>query len=326
LLLAFLPVSYFLLRATPRTAPSPSAAIALPHSAAAQPPLMPEVWQVEQSGTSEAYSNGLRIDNRFAVSNHPRAYRTFPASGRSTQPAGIVFHTTESRQVPFAAEQNRMLQRLGEGLLEYVQRRRSYNFLIDRFGRVYRVVRESDAANHAGFSVWADDRSRFVDLNESFLGVALEAHTEPGQTQPQLSPAQTRAAAMLTEMLRSRYKIAAGNCVTHAQVSVNPSNMLVGYHTDWASSFPFESLGLPDNYALPLPAMWAFGFESDPSFSYTAGSRMAASVGLAQEGIEKAATQSGVSTKAYRAMLRKRYGEELAATRATARTPSEESE
>ena len=31
-----------------------------------------------------------------------------------------------------------------------------YNFLIDRFGRVYRVVQESDAANHAGNSIWAE--------------------------------------------------------------------------------------------------------------------------------------------------------------------------
>jgi len=42
---------------------------------------------------------------------------------------------------------------------------------------------------------------------------------------------------MLTDMLRKRYGIPAGNCVTHAQVSVNPSNLLIGYHIDWASSF-----------------------------------------------------------------------------------------
>ena len=39
--------------------------------------------------------------------------------------------------------------RLGESLLEYVRRGRAYHYLIDRFGRVYRVVAESDAANHA---------------------------------------------------------------------------------------------------------------------------------------------------------------------------------
>jgi len=54
---------------------------------------------------------------------------------------------------------------------------------------------------------------------------------------------------MLTRMLRSRYSIAAENCVTHAQVSVNPSNMQLSYHVDWAAAFSFAALGLPDNYA-----------------------------------------------------------------------------
>ena len=52
------------------------------------------------------------------------------------------------------------------------------------------------------------------------------------------------AARILTEMLRGKYHIPASNCVTHAQVSVNPDNMLVGYHTDWAGNFPFLDIGL----------------------------------------------------------------------------------
>src|SRR5579871_694942 len=277
------------------------------------------VWQVEKSGNSETYSNGLRIDTRFAVSNHPRSYRKFALSGPDTrgtvgqQPVGIVFHTTESRQAPFEEGQNTLLQRLGESLLEYVQRRRAYNSLIDRFGRVYRVVAESDAANHAGYSVWADDHWLYVNLNESFLGVALEAQTEPGGLEAPMSPAQLRAAAILTEMLRSRFAIAPGNCVTHAQVSVNPSNMLVGYHTDWASSFPFAAIGLPDNYARPLPAVWAFAFGYDSTFLRAGGARMEASVGLAEDALNRAAAASGFSAKAYRLELRKRYRQQLAA-------------
>ena len=42
---------------------------------------------------------------------------------------GIVFHTTESRQAPFEAQQNRLLKRLGGSFLEYVQRKPAYNFL-----------------------------------------------------------------------------------------------------------------------------------------------------------------------------------------------------
>ena len=38
-----------------------------------------KVWQVERSETGETYSNGLRIDLTFAVSNRPRAgYPVFP--------------------------------------------------------------------------------------------------------------------------------------------------------------------------------------------------------------------------------------------------------
>ncbi len=242
-------------------------------------PLSP-VWLVDKSAESETYSNGLRIDTRFESPNRPRAYLVFPADRpddgegvRRTVPAGIVYHTTESRQLPFEASANRALKQVGESLIDFVRRRHAYNFLIDRFGRVFRIVPESDAADHAGYSVWADDSWLYVNLNGSFLGVSFEARTEPGQEDPTVSPAQIHSAAMLTDMLRARYGIAAGNCVTHAQVSVNPVNMRVGYHTDWASSFPFAQLGLPDNYARPLPAIVAFGFEYDETFVQLAGGR-----------------------------------------------------
>src|ERR1039457_6007925 len=225
-----------------------------------QPAVAPaaDVWPVEKNSHFEIYSNGLRIENQYAVSHRPRTYIAFindnsegTGGERRSDPAGIVYHTTESLQAPFESSQNNLLKRAGESLLDYVQRRRCYNFLIDRFGRVFRIVNESDAADHAGHSVWADDRHFYVNLNDSFIGISFEAQTTAGETLTIAGSAQVRAAAMLTEMLRSRYKIPGGNCVTHAQVSVNPSNMQIGYHVDWASSFPFEELGLPDNYATP---------------------------------------------------------------------------
>jgi len=63
-----------------------------------------------------------------------------------------------------------------------------YNFLIDRFGRVFRIVNESDAAQHAGYSVWSDDRWLYVDLNESFLGVSFEARTACSLNTPLWGP------------------------------------------------------------------------------------------------------------------------------------------
>jgi len=300
-------------------------------AASSAPP--PDVWLVEKTAASETYSNGLRLDTRFTVPNHPRSYLAFSATRPGdlagtprSQPVGIVFHTTESRLAPFEADQNRVLQKLGESLLEYVRRKRAYHFLIDRFGRVYRVVAETDAANHAGYSVWADDQSLYVNLNESFLGVSIEAQTHPGQEQAEISPAQLRAAAMLTEMLRSKYHIAAQNCVTHAQVSVNPSNRQIGYHTDWASSFPFEQVGLPDNYARPLPALWAFGFEYNPQFLERGGERLDAGLELAEERLSQRAAAAGMSAQAYRRSLQKQYRARLEAVKRANAAASEESD
>jgi hypothetical protein len=289
-----------------------------PGPAVEAPP--PNVWLVEKGAAEETYSNGLRVDNRYVVAHYPRSYLAFPADGagpavRRYEPAGIVFHTTESHLVPFEADQNTALRRAGESLLEYVRRKFAYHFVIDRFGRVYRVVAESDAADHAGPSLWADEKWLYVNLNRSFLGVSLEARTEPGQAESGASPAQIRAAAMLTEMLRSRYRIPATNCVTHAQVSVNPANMQVGYHTDWASGFPFEQVGLPNNYAQALPAVWAFGFEASAEFRAATGERMVEGVDRAEEALRAGALAEKSTLPAYRKQLQEGYRQRLAELR-----------
>ena len=72
-------------------------------------------------------------------------------------------------------------------------------------------------------------------------------------------------------MLRARFGIPAVNCVTHAQVSVNPSDRRVGYHTDWSYGFPYEQIGLPDNYSRTLPSVALFGFVCDRAYLETAG-------------------------------------------------------
>ena len=280
-----------------------------------------DIWLVEKTAAYETYSNGLRIDNRFATRNHPRSYLVFSASRpetpplRRVSPAGIVFHTTESMQAPFEADQNSRLKRIGESLLEYVQRRRSYNFVIDRFGRVYRVVEETDAANHAGYSVWSDADWLYLNLNEGFLGVSFETKTVPGQGDATVTPAQMLSGAMLIDMLRHRYRIPAVDCVTHAQVSVNPSNLQIGYHLDWASSFPFRQLGLPDNYDVPLPAVGRFGFGFDAGFAHRAGERMFGEAQRGEQEVRDSAAAAHMQTGVYRGALQKRYRSELAAVR-----------
>jgi hypothetical protein len=271
------------------------------------------VWQVEDRDGIEVYSNGLRIDRHAAVSNHPRSYLAFPVSNdgipmRRSQPTGIVFHSTESQIAPFEAGHNQALKRIGESLLDYVRRRRSYHFLIDRFGRVYRVVAEGDAADHAGYSVWADDVSVYVNLNESFLGVAFEASMDSTRDEPAITPAQKRSGLMLVEMLRARYRIQTSSCITHAQVSVNPSNMRVGYHIDWAEGFPFAELGLPDNYGTPLPSVWIFGFQRDPAL-LPAGGEAADAI------LSRRAASFSLKPAVYRKRLQQQYRQKLALAR-----------
>src|SRR5271155_2653442 len=195
------------------------------------------VWLVQAAGRFELYSNGLQVENQFLTSTQPRAYLSLSREGMETRPArlrfdpaGIVFHTTESNIAPFEEDQNRTLRRAGEGLLEYVRRKQAYHFVIDRFGRVFSVVREGDYANHAGHSVWADQTWVYLNLNQSFFGVAFEATSRPGDG-PAVNAAQVHAGRILVEMLRARYQIAAANCVAHAQVSVNPMNRRAGFHT-----------------------------------------------------------------------------------------------
>ena len=77
------------------------------------------VWRVEQTGDSEVYSNGLRIDARFTVNTRLRLYTAFRRDGGSSingvqrsEPAGIIYHTTESCQAPFDAQDNQVIKRL----------------------------------------------------------------------------------------------------------------------------------------------------------------------------------------------------------------------
>jgi len=277
---------------------------------------VPHVWRVERSETTEVYSNGLRIDLTFVTPNRPRArYPIYSLAGASspakygTAPIGIVFHTTESLVAPFEEDENRRLKQLSRNLLEVIRQKRAYHYLIDRFGRVFAVVAESDAADHVGNSVWADADGIYVNLNDSFLGVSFEGQT--GATD-EVTPAQIQSARVLTEALRSRYGIAAENCVTHAQVSVNPLNMRIGAHTDWGSKFPFTALGLPNNYAVPLASVYAFGFDYDGAYVQATGMGLSG-LALAVEQVEKQAAGERVPVAQYRAMLQHRYKDITAA-------------
>jgi hypothetical protein len=278
------------------------------------------VWLVETRNGVEIYSNGLRIDDKYAVANEPR--EKFPVYGYAktgpaiidwrTTPAGIVYHTSESLLLPFEQAQNNRLVRVAHEVLEYVQGKRCYHFVIDRFGGVFRIVKETDRANHAGNSIWGDDKGAYVNLNNSFLGVSFESATA-AEKEKTATPAQIHSARVLTEMLRAKYAIRAADCVTHGQVSVNPSNMLIGYHTDWAGVFPFAELGLPDNYATPPASLFAFGFGYDDSYVKLTGDHVWQGLLLAEDQMRRQAFAAGQSPSKYKASLQQRYRQITAA-------------
>jgi hypothetical protein len=291
----------------------------LPHLTAAGADVYAHVWLIDQTKDFEIYSNGLRIDDRYAVSADPRvSYQVYRRSAIDpaqpewrSAPAGIVYHTTESDQARFEEDETSKLKRIGKGVLSYVQQHHAYHFLIDRFGQVFRVVKESDLADHAGMSIWADNSVLYVNLNSSFFGVAFETQTQSGQELPSANPAQIHSARVLTEMLRGKYHIPESNCVTHAQVSVNPGNMLIGYHTDWAGNFPFLEVGLSDNYTTPPPSIYAFGFDYDPEFVHHTGVRLWEGLALADDEMRTQAAARGLAVAKYRTILRKKYKEIL---------------
>ena len=228
------------------------------------------IWLVERGRDWEQYSNGLRIDASFAVTGEPRRYRVFDAARGMrdellSKPAGILFHTSESDIWPLEASFNESLRASSHRLLRYLRRNHVYNYLIDRFGRVFRVVDEESKANHAGFSVWTAGDLVFLNLNNAFLGVCFETRWDGGRALP-ITQAQLAAGRSLTDYLRQRWEIPADMCVTHGLTSVNPREHLIGHHMDWSRGFPFAAFGLPDQYARPAPSVKLFGFGYDDDF------------------------------------------------------------
>lgn len=279
------------------------------------PDYRPEkVWLVEQKDGHERYSNGGRILTEYETGNHPRAFNLYARgagevieAGRR-EPVGIVYHTSESDMLPFTADNNDSIETRTRGLLEYVRRNRSYNYLIDRFGQIYRVVRDEEAANHAGNSIWADQRGVYVGLNESFIGVCFETNSTEGGEE-KLTEAQLVSGRLLTQILRSRHGLDDANCVTHGLVSVNPDRMLVGFHRDWARDFPFAAFGLSDKYQPPTPALGEFGFTYDGELVDALGGVIWPGARAGEEQFESRAEATGVKADELRKRMRQRYRE-----------------
>ncbi|HYJ47782.1 MAG TPA: peptidoglycan recognition family protein, partial [Pyrinomonadaceae bacterium] len=286
-----------------------------------------KVWLVEQKDDFERYSNGLRILREYETTNHRRGYQIFKRDGAAGaeptlnhDPVGIVYHTSESEILPFKSENNDSIETHSYGLLRYVQANKSYNYIIDRFGQVYRVVRDDQAANHAGNSIWADQKGLYVGLNESFIGVCFETRSEGNQAEEQLTEAQLVAGRLLTQALRSSYNIDDADCVTHGLVSVNPSNMMISYHHDWVKNFPFEAMGLSDKYAVPTVSISVYGFAYDTSLAELAGGEMWSGARAGEEEFQDRARRAQTDVAEMRRRMRDLYREQLAGQSAARRT------
>lgn len=274
-----------------------------------------DVWLVREEGEEELWSNGLRVVTTFETEGEPRQFFAFPRDGAppvpmGPRPIGIVYHASESDMAPFGAAFNRDILKTTRDLVGWLSRRRIYNYMIDRFGQVYRVVSDETVAAHAGVSIWGDARNHYLNLNDSFIGVAFESQWSASGGDA-ITTAQIQAALSLTDLLRARYRIEDINCVPHGLVSVSAGKKLIGYHADWARNFPFGALGLHDNYQVSPPSITAFGFGYDEDLVARLGGSLWPGVTAAERELVARAESERVAVDTLRTRLQKSYHENV---------------
>lgn len=271
------------------------------------------VWLVERTSEFERYSNGCRIMTAYETDNHPRSYYAIPR-GSETEGTelrhnivGIVYHTNEGDMAQFSSNNNDFILKQSKGALNYIRDIKAYNYLIDRYGEIYRVVRDDHAAHHAGNSIWADGKYNYVGLNESFLGICFESKFNSESLQDTITEAQITEGRKLTNVLRSKYNIDDANCTTHGLVSVNPDKMLIAFHHDWVSNFPFEAMGLSDKYKVSPPNIVDYGFTYDEDILEKLHRRLWPGAIAAEEEFNKRVEKSRANVDVLRRKLRDRY-------------------
>lgn len=278
-------------------------------------PDLPEsqkVWLVDKKDGYERYSNGLRVVTSYETLSRPRQFQMISHgmdqvfATVETAPMGIVFHSSESQLVPFEPGNSTSITNISTNLLEYVRKNRSYNYLIDRFGQVYRIVPDNQVANHAGRSVWGDERGLFIELNESFIGVCFETRSvDTGKDT--LTEAQVISGRQLTGALRSLYQIPDADCTTHGLVSVNPDNMLIAYHSDWITGFPYDAMGLTDKGKVPPPSLAELGFSYDGGTLERLGGSLTPGMTDAVQKFNQVTANSGMPAEQLRRKLHDQY-------------------
>jgi hypothetical protein len=284
--------------------------------------ILEPIWLVEQSKDLEIYSNRLRIITTNTIKNVPRRYLPFPMDMNtlpderkiSDKIIGILYHSSESDILPLSEALNNSIKESSLRLLKYIKRIKSYNYLIDRYGRVYRIVEEDQAAFHAGNSIWADGENIYLNLNHAFIGICFEGKDfEPqkagitAKAHSSINDSQIKSARELTDWLRFKYKIHEKNCVTHGLTSINPDKKLIGYHLDLAKDFPFSKMGLSDKYETPVPSMTLFGFSYDDYYLSVFNNKLCNGIKLSIKNLRKKALRYSLTEAEYRRILNSRF-------------------
>ena len=273
------------------------------------PGFQPEkVWQVDKKDDFEQYSNSAIIKTNYETDSRRRGYYLIPRNSQTEDNqlrrdiVGIVYHTPASHIKLFTVDNNVTIQKGTEGLIAFIRANKSYHYLIDPFGGIYRIIKDEEVAFHAGNSVWADKDNIYVGLNESFIGVCFEA-----ETNAQLTEAQLISGRLLTNILRSKYKIDDSNCTTHGLVSINPVNMQIGFHHDWVRNFPFAAMDLSDKYKVPPVSILEYGFTYDDKTFEKLGNELWEGAKEAEIEFKRRADDQGLNPEELRLKMRDRY-------------------
>src|SRR5215475_4978346 len=277
-----------------------------------------KVWLFGKEGEYEKWSNGCNISTKYETDNHPRAYFAIPRgsgtdgnqfSEKSDQIVGILYHTPENPMFDLTPDNTTRIQNSSRELIEDVRKYKKYNYLINRIGDIYRIIRDDQAANHAGNSLWADANNYYVLLNESFMGVCFESKLDGASSLDQiLTEPQINSGRRLTDVLRAKYNIDDANCTTHGLAAVAPEEMLIARHHDWVHFFPFEAMGLSNKYKVQPPTITDYGFTyNDEILAKKLGGKLWEGAQMAVEEFNKRAARARVSPDVLRRQLRDRY-------------------
>ncbi len=296
------------------------------------------IWIIENTPDIEFYSNRLQIITTYMVDNIPRNYYKFPKNSvqlpakdlspkdMASDITGILYHASESDIFDYKPEMTSSIKRYSKALIKYLCKKKSYHYFIDRFGRVYRLVKDEHAAFHGGNSVWADDESIYLNLNHAFIGICFEgrdfetvdksaAADDDKKGTPNISMMQTssineaqiRSGKELTDLLRVKYNISQHNCVPHSLASVNARSLLIGHHLDLSYGFPFNEYELSNKYNEPLPSITEFGFSYDKYFEKIFGAKKWPGISYSEELLKKQAKKKNLPLPEYRNLLNKKF-------------------